>query len=272
MQDFKNKVAVITGAGSGIGKAIALECARRKMRVVLADINLENLMQCENEFKKLNTTPIALVIDVSKEADIKRLAKATLDAYGAVHILFNNAGIPGPIGPIWEIDLAEFEHTMTCNLMGVVYGLREFIPLMLKQKDECHIVNTASGAGLHTGPNMSAYVASKHAIVALSEVLHFDLWQRDENIHVSLLCPGLVATSFADSLKAKETDSKEVKELVNFFKTAMKAEGMSPSVIADLVFRAIERKQFYILSHIAQHKELIKNRMENILKEKNPGT
>lgn len=271
MQNFKNKVAVVTGAASGIGKAIALECARRNMRIVLADINLENLLQCEREFKQLKAISTAIVIDVSKEADIKKLAQLTLDTFGAVHLLFNHAGIPGPIGPIWETDISEFKRTLDCNLMSVVYGLKEFIPIMLNQNDECHIINTASGAGLHTGPNMSAYVTSKHAIVALSEVLHFDLWQRNKNIYVSLLCPGLVSTNFADSLKAKDTDEKEVRELVHFFKTAMREEGMHPVEIANLVFRAIEHKQFYILPHLKQHKKLIKHRMKNILKLRNPG-
>lgn len=270
MKDFKNKVAVVTGAASGMGKAIALECAHRHMRLVLADINLENLMQCEKEFKKINAIFTSIVIDVSKEDDIKKLAQLTLETYGEVQLLFNHAGIPGPIGPIWETNMTEIQRTIDCNLMSVIYALREFIPIMLRQKDECHIVNTASGAGLHTGPNISAYIATKHAIVALSEALHFDLCQRNESIYISLLCPGLVATNFADSLKTHETDSKEVKELVHFYKTAMKAEGMPPAEIAKMVFKAIANKQFYILPHIKQHKQLIKQRMENILKQKNP--
>ncbi|MDB6097018.1 MAG: putative short chain dehydrogenase [Francisellaceae bacterium] len=175
MKDFQNKVAVITGAASGIGKALAEKCVNQNMKVVLADKDLLGLSKIETELRKISTNIISVVTDVSNQQDIQNLVKKTLDAFKEVHLLFNHAGIPGPVGPIWETEITDLEQTVKCNLYSVIYGLKEFIPIMLKQNNECYIVNTSSGSGLHTTPNMSGYLATKYATVALSEALFFDL-------------------------------------------------------------------------------------------------
>jgi short-subunit dehydrogenase len=270
MKSFNNKVAVITGAASGIGEAIARECAHRNMKVVLADINREKLLMLEKELNDFaNNNVISIVTDVSVKSDIQKLASITIKSFGAVHLLFNNAGIAGPLGAIWEVDEQELKKVIDVNLLSVIYGLREFIPIMLSQNEDCYIVNTASGAGLHTAPNMSGYMATKHAVVALSEVLYFDLEQRKSNINVSVLCPGMVDTDFTQSMIIQDRVSSSVREQSEFLKKTIKA-GISAQKVADQVFVAIQANQFYILTHFEEHKELIKNRMDNLLKRQNP--
>jgi short-subunit dehydrogenase len=269
MESLENKVAVITGAANGIGEAIARQCVKRKMKVVLADIDTNRLIKLEKELKNESHDIVSVITDVSIKSDIINLAKVTISSFGKVHLLFNNAGIAGPLGAIWEVDEDKLQKTININLMSVIYGLREFIPIMLSQNEECYIVNTASGAGLHTSANMSCYIATKHAVVALSEVLFFDLEKRQSNIHVSVLCPGLVSTSLVESIEVKKESTKDVNELAEFFKKSIKT-GMSPSIVAEQVFASIHKNQFYILTHYNEHKELIKSRMENILQRHNP--
>jgi len=269
MNNYQNKVAVITGAASGIGKALAEKCANKRMKIVLADIDEESLFAIEEKLKSGNANVVSIVTDVTKPADIKNLAQVTLNTFENVHLLFNNAGIVGPIGPIWDIELQDIEHLLQVNLLGVIYGVREFIPLMLKQKDKCHIINTASAAGLHTSANTLAYNASKHAVVALSEVLHYDLRQRDAHIKVSVLCPGSVNTSIVDKLEINPRQSTHVNKVIDSLKKRLK-EGMSPQEVADQTFEAISSDQFYILTHPG-HKEIIQRRMEDILQARAPS-
>jgi NAD(P)-dependent dehydrogenase (short-subunit alcohol dehydrogenase family) len=210
MKIFSNKVAVITGAASGIGEAIARECARRSMKVILADINFEKLLKLEKELKELNNNILSIVTDVSVKSDIQKLAATAIASFGAVHLLFNNAGIAGPLGAIWEVDEKALQKVIDVNLMSVIYGLRAFIPIMLSQNGECYIVNTASGAGLHTTANMTGYMTTKHAVVALSEVLYFDLKQRKTNINISVLCPGMVDTNLTKSMIVQSESSLAV--------------------------------------------------------------
>lgn len=269
MESFDNKVAVITGAANGIGEALARECVKRRIKTVIADINVQKLTQLETELKKIFPDVLAVVADVSDQSDIQKLAEATIDRFGKVNLLFNNAGIAGPLGAIWEVDVNKVHQVIHVNLMSVIYSLHTFIPLMLAQQDECYIVNTASGAGLHTGPNMSGYMASKHAVVALSEVLYFDLKQHSTNIHVSVLCPGLVSTNLVESISVEKTANQNAQAMAEFFKANMQ-KGISPASVAEETFDAIEKNLFYILTHYDQHKEMIRERMENILERRNP--
>lgn len=269
---YEKKVAVITGAASGIGKAMVEKCLQKKMKVMMADINQPALFEYADELKYQNHPVHAVVTDVSKEDDLQQLAKSTIDYFGGVHFLFNNAGVTGPIGAIWEVDMEEFHYALYCNFMSVVYGLRIFVPLMLKETEQCYIINTASSAGLYTGaPNASSYSSNKHAVVALSESLFFDLQERNANITIAVLCPGLVATNFVDNLVAENQTSKQAKGLIEFLKSSMKKRGKSPADIANEVFRALQQNKFYILSHFAEHKNLIQNRLENILQRENPS-
>jgi short-subunit dehydrogenase len=270
MKDFNNKVAVITGAANGIGRAIAEECVKRQMKVVIADIDAEKLHALEKHLKTKTANVLAVVTDVTKESDINLLADKTIHTFNKVNLLFNNVGIAGPLGPIWEINITDFKQVMECNFMSMVYGLKKFIPIMLAQGDECYIVNTGSGAGFGTDPNSTGYSVSKHAIVELTETLYLDLRQRNTNINVSLLSPGLTRTNFSDAIESKDTDSDEIKNIISSFKTLMATAGRPASDVALDVFKGIEKNQFYIFTDFSYQKEKIAHRMNNILSLTNP--
>ena len=197
MKEFKDKVAVITGAASGIGRALADRCAREGIRVVLADVEAPALAQAEAELREAGADVLAVLTDVSKTGDVEALARKTLDAYGAVHLLCNNAGV-GTGSTAWESTLYDWEWVLGVNMWGVLHGIRTFLPIMLDQGAEGHIVNTSSIAGLISYAADAPYHLTKHAIVALSEKLYYDLAYRGARIGVSVLCPGMVDTRIMD--------------------------------------------------------------------------
>ncbi|MFC1924026.1 SDR family NAD(P)-dependent oxidoreductase [Chloroflexota bacterium] len=277
MKDFRDKVAVITGAASGIGRAIAERCAQEGMYIVLADVEKEALAQAEEEIKAEGANVLAVLTDVSKASDIQALAQRALDAFGAVHLLFNNAGVTAG-RTIWESSPADWEWVMGVNLWGVIHGVRVFVPIMLEQSAECHIVNTASMAGLISGPGIGIYRLTKHGVVALSETLYHELQDIDARIKVSVLCPGFVNTRIVESERnrpaefqndlANAESGPEYEAEAEGYRRAVQA-GSHPSQIADQVFRAIREEKFYILTH-PEFKSAIKQRMEDILLERNP--
>ena len=275
MKDFNGKVAVITGAASGIGRGIAERCATEGMKLILADVNQANLARAETELKALGATVLAVQTDVSKRSDVEQLAKKTLDAFGQVHLLVNNAGV-GAGGPAWEATWNDWEWVIGVNLWGVVHSVKVFTPLMLAQNTECHIVNTASAAGLLIGGASAPYAATKHAVVALSESLYLTLRQRKALVKVSVLCPGLVNTNIADAeqnrpaaLKNKPVDlAPQVQAGLDAFKAAI-AAGMSPAQVANKVFAAIRNEQFYIVTH-PDWMELVQMRTDSLLRLENP--
>src|SRR5947209_3090517 len=193
MQEFKDKVAVITGAASGIGRALTDRCVQEGMRVVLADVEVETLTKTEASMKASGATVLAVRTDVSQARDVEALAQKTLNTFGAVHLLCNNAGVASE-AVVWESTIAEWEWVMGVNLWSVIHGVRVFVPIMLAQDTECHIVNTASMAGLISGPGLGAYKVTKHGVVALSETLYHELAERGAKVKVSVLCPGVVST------------------------------------------------------------------------------
>ena len=198
MKDFKDKVAVITGGASGLGLAMARRFAAEGMKLVLADIEEEALRKVETEFRKAGTPVIGIRTDVSRAQDMERLAEKTLATFGGVHLLCNNAGV-GPGGVLWENTVADWEWVLGVNVWGVIHGVRVFLPIMLRQDAESHVVNTASVAGLLSVPNMGIYCVSKHAVVTLTECLYHDVAQRSSRVGVSLLCPAYVPTGIIDS-------------------------------------------------------------------------
>ncbi len=257
-------MAVITGAASGIGKALAMKCLKLGIKVVLADNNQNKLKQCKDELKNFNNKILICQTDVSKEIEIIQLANLTIEKFGSVHFLFNNAGIPGALGPIWTQSTTDIEEVIQVNLMGTIYGIKTFIPIMLKQNDNCYVINTSAGAGLLTGAGLSAYKASKHAIVAVSEVLYADLKAIHASIHVSVLIPHWVNTDIAKNIKTddKKIINDSIERLINF--------GMPAETVAEKVFDAIKNRQFYIFTHANEHLPKIKKRMETILSIGNP--
>ena len=277
MKEFQGKVAVVTGAASGIGRALAGKSAQEGMKVVLADIEEQALMQASQELKAAGASVLAVQTDVSKAGDVEALAQKAFDTYGAVHLLFNNAGV-GAGAIIWESTLADWEWTLGVNLWGVIHGIRTFVPLMLGQQTEGHIVNTASIAGLTSGPGLGIYKVTKHGIVTLSETLYHELALRGAHIKVSVLCPGFVSTQILDSARnrpvqlqndpTEERMGPESEAMLHFMRQAVQA-GMPTHQVADIVFQAIRDETFYILTH-PEWKEAIRVRMEDILQERNP--
>jgi NAD(P)-dependent dehydrogenase (short-subunit alcohol dehydrogenase family) len=277
MKEFLGKVAVVTGAASGIGRALAERCAQEGMRVVLAGIGEQPLMQASQELKAKGASVLAVQTDVSKAGDVEALAQKTFDTYGAVHLLFNNAGV-GAGTSILESSLADWEWTMGVNLWGVIHGIRAFVPRMLEQDTEGHIVNTASMTGLISGPGLGIYKVTKHGVVTLSETLYHELALRGAKVKASVLCPGFVNTRIMDSARnrparlqndpAEEQLGPEIEAMVQLMRQAVEA-GMPPHQVADIVFKAIRDETFYILTH-PELKEAIRVRMEDILQERNP--
>ena len=278
MKEFKGKVAVVTGAASGIGRAIAERLAAEGMTLVLADIEEQALAKTEGELKAKGTTTLAVPTDVSKAGDVEALAKKTIDAFGAVHIVCNNAGVGPPGGPLWERTVADWQWVLGVNLWGVIHGIRTFIPIMRAQDTEGHIVNTASMAGLVSAPWMGVYNVTKHAVVTLSETLYQELGLMGAKVKISVLCPAWVDTKLMDA------DRNRPAELQNAAQEAGGAQpdaireairqllvaGLSPEQVAEDVFKAIRDEKLYILTH-PEFKEAIRTRMENILEERNPA-
>jgi len=258
MDIFKDKVAVITGAANGIGKALSLQCAKAGMKVILADRDQDSLDRCKKELRVINKNIICVVTDVTKSADLARLAQTTLNNYDQVHFLFNNAGISGELGPFWEQPIVDIEKVIQTNLMEILYGMRIFTPIMLSQNSDCYIINTAAGGGLLTGPSLAAYKTSKHAAVALSEVVAADLAALNAKINVSIIIPHLIKTNIIEQIKNCSPAEKE--KLNEIYETAM-----LPGELANIVFEGITSKKFYIFSHFEIHAPKIRQRMENIL-------
>ena len=275
MREFKDKVAVITGAASGIGRGIAERCVSEGMKVVLADIDEANLAKAETELKTRGGTARGVRTDVSKRSDVELLARQALDAFGQVHLLFNNAGVAAGGAP-WEATWNDWEWVIGVNLWGVIHGVKVFTPLMQAQNTECHIINTSSAAGLVVGGAAAPYSVTKHAVVALSESLYFTLQKRNSLIKVSVLCPGLVRTNIANAERGRPAELRnepvtmtpEMQAGLAAFKAAIEAS-MPPLQVADVVFDAIKKEQFYILPH-PEWTEAIRLRTDKLLRMENP--
>jgi len=275
MKEFKDKVAVITGAASGIGRAIAQRCMRQGAKVVLADIEEAKLAEVETELKATGGVVLGITTDVSKRSEVERLAQKAFEAYGQVHLLFNNAGVAAGTSP-WEATWNDWEWVIGVNLWGVIHGVKVFTPLMLAQNAECHIVNTSSTAGLIVGGGSAPYAVTKHAVVALSESLYLALQQQNSLVKVSVLCPGLVRTNIINAERNRPEKlrnepvamSHEMQAGLAAFKSAIDAS-TPPEQVADAVFDAITKEQFYILSH-PDWIEAIQLRTEKLLRMENP--
>ena len=275
MKQFKDKVAVITGAASGIGKAIAQRCVKEEMKVVLADINEEDLHKTESELKANGGNVLSVKIDVSKRDDMENLAQRTLETFGEVHLLVNNAGVGAGRSP-WDSTWSDWEWSINVNLWGVINGVKIFTPIMLDQNTDGHIVNTASFAGLAVGSSPAPYSVTKHAVVALSESLYLSLEQRRALVKVSVLCPGFVKTNIMNSIRNRpvelQNDPVEIPPHLQAHLDFMNASvdtGMPPHQVADHVFNAIRDEKFYIQTH-PEWLPAIKLRVDNLLSGENP--
>ncbi|MBI1843839.1 MAG: SDR family NAD(P)-dependent oxidoreductase [Actinobacteria bacterium] len=274
MKDLKGKTAVVTGAASGIGRAVAEKLAGEGMNVVLADIEEKSLKAAAKEMKANGATVLAVPTDVSKGDSVDALAEATLKKFGAVHVLHNNAGV-GAGGMSWELTTEDWEWVLGVNLWGVIHGIRAFVPHMVAQ-NEGHVVNTASMAGLISGLGMGPYNASKHAVVTISETLFYELSVMAPNVHASVLCPGWVNTKILESERNRPDTLRNVDDDSGFATGPMAsmvsqwvADGLPPSEVANLVHNAIINEQFYILTH-PEWAGMITDRTDDIANQRNP--
>jgi NAD(P)-dependent dehydrogenase (short-subunit alcohol dehydrogenase family) len=281
MKDVKGRVAVVTGAASGIGLASAHRFADEGMRLVLADIESEPLAAAEAAIKAKGADVLAVRTDVASPDAVSRLADAAFSTFGNVHIVFNNAGVAATGATLrlraWEGSLADWDWTLSVNFMGVLHGVRAFVPRMLENGDEGHIVNTASIAGLLTAAN--PYNVSKHGVVCLTEGIYRDLREMGARLSASVVCPGLIRTRILDAERNRadgfgtKTDvtalRDEVQQFVAGFEAALQA-GYAPEVVAEHVLDGIRQDRFYILPAQPDILEFVDARMTGILERRNP--
>lgn len=274
MQELKGKVAVITGGAEGIGKALALKAAAQGMKLVLADIDAARLETTVAELAASGAEVIGAPTDVAKADQIDALADLSFSLHGNVHLLVNNAGV-ACAKPVWELSEADWDWVMGVNLYGVTHALRSFLPRMLAAGEEGHIVNTASMAGLLSQPSMATYNATKHAVVTVSEGLHFDLMLRKSRLRVSVLCPAWVKTRIATSERNRGAGTQPgsgadavVSKIAHDVQQAV-AHGIEPAEVAEQVFAAIAAERFYVLTHPA-FTPLVRTRMEDIIEGRLP--
>lgn len=260
----QGQVAVITGAASGIGRGLAEHAAQLGMRVVLADRDQAGLEDLAGELRGKGCEVVARATDVASEADLAALRDAALAEFGGIDLLFNNAGVM-QTGASWELSDAQWRRMLDINLLGVINGLRVFVPTLLAQGRAAHVINTASLAGLLTSPFLAAYTVTKQALVALSEVLHHEMIALGAPVSVSVLCPGPVASRIMNSDQAGEGAGAALGSLLE---QSIRA-GMPADELATLVFQAIDEKRFWILPH-PDFKPALQARVQSILDETNP--
>ena len=271
MKTLKDNVAVVTGAASGIGCGIAERCAAEGMKVVLADIEPDALSRTRSALEARGAEVRSIPTDVSDPKDVERLAEKSLGYFGAVHLLCNNAGVRTD-GSIWESTLNDWRWVMGVNLWGIIHGLRTFVPIMLEQNAEAHIVNTASVAGLISPHPSASYTVSKHAVVALSEQLYHELSKREAQIGVSVLCPSFVNTRIMDAARNRPSELKDgshkVEETMEAARQAIR-DGMPPARLSDYIFDAVTEGKFWIRPH-PEVEDGVRMHLEDILEGRNP--
>lgn len=276
MKEFKDRVAVVTGAASGIGFALADRFAAVGMKVVLGDVEEPALRAAERHLRAKGAPVLAVLTDVSKAEQVETLAERAFSEFGGVHVVCNNAGVSTG-GQIWDHALEDWHWVFGVNLWGVVHGIRSFVPRMLEQNTEGHLVNTASMAGLITSPYIGIYQATKHAVVALTEGLRMELEASNSQVSCSVLCPGFVQTGIADAERNRPKDLastddpalKAAQKSIREMARRQVAAGVRATEVAELTLEAIREDRFYVLTH-ARYEKLIRLRMNNILQSKNP--
>jgi NAD(P)-dependent dehydrogenase (short-subunit alcohol dehydrogenase family) len=268
MRDLTDRVAVITGAASGIGQAMAQRCAQEGMRLVLADIDEANLTSVVTELTGDGAQAIGVVTDVRYQDQIQALADKTIEAYGQVNLLHNNAGVV-TVGPLEDLTVNDWMWTLGVNLWSCIFGTTIFLPL-IKEAGEGHIVNTSSSEGLQASGGTGAYNVSKFGIVALSQTLANEL-KPFEHINASVLCPGPVRTKIIESERHRPAelfngDGVDLGMLDNEESQGLLADAMDPAIVADLVVAGVKEETFWLVTHdetkqavLAQAEALVKD-------------
>ncbi|PCR94611.1 alcohol dehydrogenase [Pseudomonas fluorescens] len=264
MNEQSGPVAVITGAGSGIGRGLAEHAAKLGMRLVLADLDAARLETLCAELRSGGAQAVACVTDVGDLEQVERLRDVALDQFGGVDLLFNNAGVM-QTGHSWEITAQQWQRMLDVNLCGVINGIRCFVPLFLRQGRAAHVINTASLAGLLSSPLMAPYNVTKQAVVALSETLHYELTLLGAPVSVSVVCPGPVVSEIMASNQVVDGAGSSFSQLLD----SSIRQGMTPAVLAEQVFAAIAEKRFWVFPHKG-FKVALQQRVQSILEESNP--
>jgi NAD(P)-dependent dehydrogenase (short-subunit alcohol dehydrogenase family) len=280
MEEFAGKTAVVTGAGSGMGKAFALRFAAEGMNVVIGDIQDDALAATVAEIEASGAPVLGLHADVSRLESVTALADAAEKRFGPIHLVCNNAGVEGYLdGPIWEATDNDWQWTIGVNFWSVVCGVRVFVPRMLAHGQPAHVVNTCSMTSVVQATNM--YGITKHAVIALSEVLHSDLQKAGAPISVTALCPGTIATNlfhgsrnrhsaFSDPGGNVSAAGKELREQMH----GVLAAGMPPSEVADKLVTAVRGGGLYLLTDhewdpqvVARHEAIMSGAVGPLKKE-----
>jgi NAD(P)-dependent dehydrogenase (short-subunit alcohol dehydrogenase family) len=273
MRELRGKTAVITGGASGIGRALGDAFAAEGMRVVLADIEAGALEEAVGALRAAGAAVLGVPTDVSAAEQVQALADRAVAEFGRVDVVCNNAGV-ALSGPAWEHSLKDWEWLLGVNLWGVIHGIRTFVPLMLRQGGEGHVVNTGSVAGLASNPFMSIYNVSKHAVVTLSETLHKELQLMGTEVKISVLCPGFVSTRILDAERnrpvgLRNPNPTERHPTFEEMARAAIAAGLPPREAAARVVDAVKQERFYVLTH-PEFAPRVQERMEDILAGRNP--
>jgi NAD(P)-dependent dehydrogenase (short-subunit alcohol dehydrogenase family) len=274
MRDLKGKVAVVTGAASGIGRAMAERFAREGMKLVLADIQEQPLVEVRDAIARGGAEAVAVPTDVSRWEAVDALARRAFEAFGAAHVVCNNAGVASG-GFTWETPEADWSWVLGVNLWSVIHGVRAFVPRLIAQ-GEGHVVNTGSIAGLVTAPGMGCYCATKHAVVAISECLHHDLAICGHaGVKVSVVCPAWVKTAIADAGRNRPASAPrpeptpQAQVLEGMVRSAI-AGGIPPAQVADQVLDAVVNERFWVLTH-PETKKAVERRLRGAVEGKNPA-
>lgn len=274
MQEFAGKVAVVTGAASGIGAGMAQRFAREGMRVVLADVERGPLDATAAAIAATGAKVLAVQTDVSQAEQVQALADRTWAEFGGCDVLCNNAGVFVG-GKLWERSLNDWQWLLGVNLWGVIHGVHAFVPRMLAQDRPGHIVNTASLAGLISSPFLGVYNVSKHAIVTLSETLHHELTLTGAKLKVSVLCPGMVNTRAPEvernrpaGLRNDGPPRPEEQALADAVRAGL-AAGMDPAEVGTIVLEALRADRFYIYTDLGSH-PAIRMRLDDVLAGRTP--
>ncbi len=275
MQNFEDKIAVVTGAASGIGFELSKLFAEQQMKVVLADIEHDELTKAVEKIRASGGEAIGVPTDVGNPGQVDALAKEAIDTFGAIHIACNNAGVYSG-GHVWESTIDDFEWLIRVNQWGVINGIRSFIPQMIKQGDPCHLVNVASMAALTAMPYAGIYHMTKHAVIALSECLYHELTLSATQIKVSCVCPELFDTAIAQSHRNRPDqlgnfNASDIRDMAQDAITTATQNSTHPRILAERILQAIKDEQFYVLPDPSDPwRKTAEVRLQDIHESRNP--